>query len=304
MAHGGRRPARLPLAWLPTAVWLACCAPPACVRAARCPEYEHIANIKNPLIANFSMDKFLGHWVEVRSHNVPGLTTGCACTRYNCKEWPWAPSPDAIPQPAASATCLAPLSVRVVVCPFTPWVVWCGADTGSTAAWVEHFSCCRKLGAARNIGYYYARQHGPPSHSPVHALYSPSLARVWIPRLTVSLTPVGVRWRDTRQSVPPPTLSRAASRPSSPKAAPAKAAAGGRAGPARCRPAWTVSPRRCGNVCFLRCRFILKTIFYQDRLGTNIGETPKIHVSAGLLDTRPRACRWVCLWLRLDLCVH
>jgi len=51
---------------------------------SKCPRYTDIANTANPLIANFSIDAFLGHWVEIKSHNVPGLTTGCSCTRYNC----------------------------------------------------------------------------------------------------------------------------------------------------------------------------------------------------------------------------
>lgn len=57
---------------------------PPSIQAAQCPTYEAIANTGNPLVANFSVDAFLGHWVEVRSRNVPGLTTGCSCTRYNC----------------------------------------------------------------------------------------------------------------------------------------------------------------------------------------------------------------------------
>ena len=58
-------------------------AAPAAPRRS-CPKYEAIANLRNPLIANFSVETFLGHWVEIKSHNVPGLTTGCSCTRYNC----------------------------------------------------------------------------------------------------------------------------------------------------------------------------------------------------------------------------
>ena len=55
----------------------------ASVLAPACPSYERIANTGNPLVREFNMSRYLGHWYEIRSHNVPGLTTGCMCTRYN-----------------------------------------------------------------------------------------------------------------------------------------------------------------------------------------------------------------------------
>ena len=72
-------------------------AAPAAPRRS-CPKYEAIANLRNPLIANFSVETFLGHWVEIKSHNVPGLTTGCSCTRYNCAPPPPPPT-HALPCP-------------------------------------------------------------------------------------------------------------------------------------------------------------------------------------------------------------
>ena len=76
-------------------------AAPAAPRRS-CPKYEAIANLRNPLIANFSVETFLGHWVEIKSHNVPGLTTGCSCTRYNCAP----PSPQPCPERPPADLCL------------------------------------------------------------------------------------------------------------------------------------------------------------------------------------------------------
>jgi hypothetical protein len=116
------------------AMLLVSCHPP-CIKAAHCPTYEAIANTENPLIANFSMETFLGHWVEVRSRNVPGLTTGCSCTRYNCE------SRRTIVLHAGDVGSVP--HWRVVIVLLAPAV----ADTGDAAAWVEHFSCCREFGA-------------------------------------------------------------------------------------------------------------------------------------------------------------
>ena len=49
----------------------------------QCPKYTDIANVANPALKDFNMESFLGRWFEIRSHNVPLLTTGCTCTRYN-----------------------------------------------------------------------------------------------------------------------------------------------------------------------------------------------------------------------------
>lgn len=41
--------------------------------------------MSNPAVAGFNISKFVGLWYEVYSHNLPGLTSGCHCTRYDVK---------------------------------------------------------------------------------------------------------------------------------------------------------------------------------------------------------------------------
>eukprot|EP00446_Apocalathium_sp_SHHI-4_P016108 CAMPEP_0177204258 /NCGR_PEP_ID=MMETSP0367-20130122/28246_1 /TAXON_ID=447022 ORGANISM="Scrippsiella hangoei-like, Strain SHHI-4" /NCGR_SAMPLE_ID=MMETSP0367 /ASSEMBLY_ACC=CAM_ASM_000362 /LENGTH=212 /DNA_ID=CAMNT_0018652931 /DNA_START=57 /DNA_END=695 /DNA_ORIENTATION=+ len=52
-------------------------------RAIGCPAYADVANMSNDAVAHFDIAKFPGMWYEVYSHNLPGLTSGCHCTRYN-----------------------------------------------------------------------------------------------------------------------------------------------------------------------------------------------------------------------------
>mmetsp|Transcript_144179 Transcript_144179/g.447723 ORF Transcript_144179/g.447723 Transcript_144179/m.447723 type:complete len:208 (+) Transcript_144179:78-701(+) len=51
--------------------------------AVKCPSYADVANMSNPLVSGFQLSRFQGTWYETYSHNLPGLTTGCHCTRYN-----------------------------------------------------------------------------------------------------------------------------------------------------------------------------------------------------------------------------
>ena len=50
--------------------------------ASKCPAFEDVAALDGP-VGNFDLDKYLGgaddFWFEVRSHNLPVLTTGCTC---------------------------------------------------------------------------------------------------------------------------------------------------------------------------------------------------------------------------------
>ena len=75
-----RRPMRDPLLLLFCAT-ASLLAPVASAR--KCPLYTDVANIANPALKGFKVANFLGRWFEIRSHNVPVLTTGCTCTRYN-----------------------------------------------------------------------------------------------------------------------------------------------------------------------------------------------------------------------------
>ena len=63
---------------------LACAA--VAVNAARCPKFEDVAALSGP-VGRFDLNKYVGgasdYWYEVASHNLPVLTTGCQCTRYN-----------------------------------------------------------------------------------------------------------------------------------------------------------------------------------------------------------------------------
>jgi len=51
--------------------------------AGACPGYAHMANLSNPAISGFKLQRYTGVWYEIVSHNLPVLTTGCSCTRYD-----------------------------------------------------------------------------------------------------------------------------------------------------------------------------------------------------------------------------
>eukprot|EP00929_Paragymnodinium_shiwhaense_P003787 TRINITY_DN104441_c0_g1_i1.p1 TRINITY_DN104441_c0_g1~~TRINITY_DN104441_c0_g1_i1.p1 ORF type:complete len:210 (-),score=31.04 TRINITY_DN104441_c0_g1_i1:81-710(-) len=48
-----------------------------------CPAYEDVANLTNAAVAQFDINRYTGFWYEIYSHNLPLVTSGCECTRYN-----------------------------------------------------------------------------------------------------------------------------------------------------------------------------------------------------------------------------
>uniref|UniRef100_A0A7S2QIZ3 Lipocalin/cytosolic fatty-acid binding domain-containing protein n=1 Tax=Zooxanthella nutricula TaxID=1333877 RepID=A0A7S2QIZ3_9DINO len=50
---------------------------------AGCPGYADVANLTNADLAGFRLSSFAGTWYEIQSHNLPIITTGCRCTRYD-----------------------------------------------------------------------------------------------------------------------------------------------------------------------------------------------------------------------------
>mmetsp|Transcript_43904 Transcript_43904/g.80231 ORF Transcript_43904/g.80231 Transcript_43904/m.80231 type:complete len:213 (-) Transcript_43904:150-788(-) len=51
--------------------------------ATSCPDYVSIANLSNPSVEGFAVEKYVGTWYEIYSHNLPVLTSGCHCTKYD-----------------------------------------------------------------------------------------------------------------------------------------------------------------------------------------------------------------------------
>lgn len=117
--------------------------------ANKCPQYADVANVRSPAVANFSIDRYLGRWFEIRSHNVPVLTTGCTCTRYNCA--------CGRKHSRLHVAVSGHIARNINTCDLVPRVDCCRTDTNAAAGedygWEEHLACCRGTAAGKRVNF-------------------------------------------------------------------------------------------------------------------------------------------------------
>mmetsp|Transcript_64179 Transcript_64179/g.153049 ORF Transcript_64179/g.153049 Transcript_64179/m.153049 type:complete len:213 (-) Transcript_64179:240-878(-) len=148
--------------------------------ATPCPSYTDVANMSNEAVAAFSLPKYAGTWYEIMSHNLPVLTSGCHCTKYdvalNGSSWGTefscrkgsaraeetrlhssngAPRDPTLPGKLLEAWDL-PLGVKTPATDY--WVLDVGLSAGGSYDRVLVYSCTHEVFLKQEWIYFFSRQ--------------------------------------------------------------------------------------------------------------------------------------------------